>query len=109
MDCEVFNSCHEDLQGGFCTTYHWACGAALDVAGIEAAVNGKARHIRAMLRANAKFVRLDAQQAAVHVVNCNGVVIARYPLSSRVAEGAADTSLPARLIDWATELEQALF
>lgn len=80
-DCHRFNSCHEDMQDGLCSTSHSDCHAETLrlTKDLEAAIDaGNLTAVTNMLTVADQFVRLNTARNAVQVVDCNSRVLGHY-------------------------------
>lgn len=85
-DCDAFNSCHPGDQIGSCGEYHFGCDEAMnfdratDFDRIERAVQTQGLVGLAELLERSPAVRVLSGIGAVQVVDCNGSVIAHFPM-----------------------------
>lgn len=86
-DCNLFNSCHGGDQIGYCAEYHFGCDEAMnfdrstDFDTIDRALGaGELQELRGLM-ARSAAVKIVGGRNAIQVVDCNGAVIAHFPVS----------------------------
>lgn len=97
FDCDKLNSCHNNMQTGWCSQYHLNCQAEDEASLLhenqpvttarlaEIAASSDGATVATFLTDNADRVQYNADRQVLQLIGCGGKIYAQYPVSETVA------------------------
>lgn len=100
--CSGFNSCHDNLQDGSCSDFHWYCpvggeedsgrNGGVDRIELTAALRlGNAAKVSRLIAEHEDY-EINVEREAIQVADCRGMLVAHVPLPAGFRDQLAISS-----------------
>ncbi len=91
FNCQSWNSCHTDVQPGFCGQWHDACGGSSLALSVAAAAQSHSMSVLMDVAARyPAFVRVVGKCGVVQVLNCEGHIVAQHRFADQMSMPSLD-------------------